>query len=153
MKSYSFLSKIPKNWLEVSREELEGLGVFENEEYKLIGAYFANEQIIFFHEYPEIPDFLDELKEAYLDLFIHDKTSQKSEVMDSVLVELGEFNGQKFLFYVSNIEGGNKLSLQIFCQVENKNFGVVTAIDFEKSLNFEKITNISHVNQILKLFT
>lgn len=152
MKNHKILNNIPEDWTEVSQEELEGLGLVKSEDFKLIGSFFTNGQIIFFHEYPEIPNFLEELKEAYLDLFIHDKTSSKRDVTNSVFVEMGEFKDQKFLFYISNVEGGHKLSMQIFCQNEDGNFGVVTAIDYDKSLSFDKLTKIPHVNQILNLF-
>lgn len=152
MQNYEFLNKIPDNWQKVDGEELEKLGLIKSEEFIFLGAFYSNEQIIFFHQYPEIPNFLETLKEAYLNLFIYDKTSQKNGVSSSVFVELGEFKEHKFLFYVSDVENNLKLSLQIFCQTEYGNFGVITAIDFDKSLSFEKIVKIPLVNQIISLF-
>ena len=52
MQNYEFLNKIPDNWQKVDGEELEKLGLIKSEEFIFLGAFYSNEQINFFHQYP-----------------------------------------------------------------------------------------------------
>lgn len=152
MDKKTFLAKIPKEWNALSKKELDDFGYIKSEDFELLGAFVKDQQIIFFNKYPFMQNFLHELKEAFLDVLIYDKSGKNKSVSDAILVEMGEFNGQNFLFNVSKIADVPKLSLQIFCEFENQNYGVVTAIDYEQNLSFKKLTEMPTIKQILSVF-